>query len=402
MRAHPVVGDSLVAVVLLAIDLAVYLVIAARPGAEAPSGSVAVLLAVALLAPMPFRRRYPVFFAYWVLAVSVPHVAVGLGRISPSAAFLGCVAVYTLVVYVGRRHSAVYTALTFAVSVVQQWIQFRGELLLNTLVMGLAVALCWVLGEFVGARRAYQAEVEARLHLLENERNQATRIAVAEERGRIARELHDVVAHAVSVIVVHADGASYAIRGNPDLAERAVRTISETGRSALEELRRLLAVLRGEDEAGALAEPRVPQPTAADLAELATRMESAGLPVRLDLDSGLDLSELPAGVSLGVYRIVQESLTNSLKHAGPGTRARVRIRRDGDRVRVEVDDDGAGKARPLVSADGPVVAAGPVPGGNGLIGMRERANVYGGTLDAGPAPGGGWQVRAVLPVRLDR
>ncbi|MFC4005332.1 sensor histidine kinase [Prauserella oleivorans] len=395
------VGDSLVAVVLLAIDLCVYIAFALQPDFEVPEWYLALPLALALMAPMPFRRRYPVFFAYWVLVVSVPHVAVGLGRIGLGAGFVGCVAVYTLVVYAGRRQAAIYTALTLTASLVQQFIQFPGAWLLNTIVVWLSLALCWVLGEFVGARRAYQAEVEARLHLLETERHQATRIAVAEERSRIARELHDVVAHAVSVIVVHADGASYAIRGNPELAERAVRTISETGRSALNELRRLLAVLRGEDGSDALGEPRVPQPTAADLAELVARMESAGLPVRLELDGDLDLTELPAGVSLGVYRIVQESLTNSLKHAGAGTRARVRICRDGDRVRVEVDDDGGGKARPLGAADGPVVTA-PVPGGNGLIGMRERANVYGGTLDAGPSPGGGWQVRAVLPVRLDQ
>src|SRR5262249_51333183 len=134
---------------------------------------------------------------------------------------------------------------------------------------GLALALCWVFGEFVGARRAYQAEVEARLHLLETERDQQAKIAVAEERARIARELHDVVAHAVSVIVVQADGAAYAVRSQPELAERAVKTISATGREALTELRRLLGVLRSEQEED---QERTPQPGTRSLSELAERV----------------------------------------------------------------------------------------------------------------------------------
>jgi signal transduction histidine kinase len=191
-------------------------------------------------------------------------------------------------------------------------------------------------------------------------------------------------------MVVQADGASYAIQSDPELAQRAVQTISETGRGALGELRRLLDVLRSDDADG---EPRVPQPDAHALAELADRMRTSGVPVELETD---DLGDLPAGVSLGIYRIVQESLTNTLKHAGRGATAAVRVHRTGDLVEVLVSDDGAGRV--------PQLAGSPhrLPGGNGLIGMRERAHVYGGTLDVGPAPGGGWQVRAALPVRLDK
>nr|WP_106179135.1 sensor histidine kinase [Prauserella shujinwangii] len=387
------VGDSVIAVMLLLIDVAFFLTVGAVPeeaNAEpAPSVGwyVALPVDLAMVLPLVFRRKHPLAVAYALLVLGAVHANLQLGL---SSLVASCIGVYSVVVYVGRKHGAVYLALMIVGSVAQLVVQGRQDWLVNSIVAVLLVAFSWLLGEFVGARRAYQAEVEARLHLLETERDQATRIAVGEERSRIARELHDVVAHAVSVIVVQADGASYAIRSQPDVAERAVRTISETGRSALAELRRLLDVLRDEDGGG---EPRLPQPNAAELAELTERVRAAGLPVRLELDG--DLADLPAGVSLGVYRIVQESLTNTLKHAGKGARAEVRIRRSDDSVHVEVSDDGAGRARALVSTPGAESR-----GGNGLIGMRERANVFGGTMAAGPSPGGGWVVRATLPVRL--
>src|SRR5262249_41740882 len=158
-----------------------------------------------------------------------------------SSLFGACVATYTLIVYVNRRHTLLYVLANLAVLTVQLPLQSNST---TTLVMGAIVAVaslafCWVLGEFVAARRAYQAAVEARLHRLETERDQQAKIAVAAERARIARELHDVVAHAVSVIVVQADGAALTVANQPDLAERAVKTISATGREALTELRRL-------------------------------------------------------------------------------------------------------------------------------------------------------------------
>ncbi|WP_443706203.1 sensor histidine kinase [Qaidamihabitans albus] len=396
MRAHPMVGDSIVAGLLLLIDILFFAINNATEEVPPKPWFVALPVDAALVLPLVFRRRYPLTVAYAVLVVGGVHAGLELGV---SSLIASGISVYSVIVYVGRRQGALYFGLMLAASVVQLGVQNREDWLVSSVVTVLLMALCWLLGEFVGARRAYHAEVEARLHLLETERDQAARIAVGEERGRIARELHDVVAHAVSVIVVQADGASYAIRSNPEIAERAVRTISETGRGALAELRRLLEVLRDEENR---IEPRVPQPNAAALAELADRMRTAGLPVQLDL--GDDLADIPAGVSLGVYRIVQESLTNTLKHAGQGARAHVRVWRSGatdtaetgDTVHVEVSDDGAGRARSLVPTDG----SGPVPGGNGLIGMRERANVFGGTLTAGPDFGGGWRVRASLPVRL--
>jgi signal transduction histidine kinase len=388
MRAHPMAGDTVLAVLLGLVDLLLFVADQFTELPELPPWYVAVPINIAMVTPLVFRRRSPLWSAYVVLVVSIVHATLMLGI--GSAAGLA-MSIYSVVVYAGRRQALVFVGAVIVSSAVQLALEPPDdELVITILFLAFGIALCWTLGEFVGARRAYDVEVEARLHLLETERDQATRIAVAEERGRIARELHDVVAHAVSVMVVQADGASYAIQSDPELAQRAVQTISETGRGALGELRRLLDVLRSDDADG---EPRVPQPDAHALAELADRMRTSGVPVELETD---DLGDLPAGVSLGIYRIVQESLTNTLKHAGRGATAAVRVHRTGDLVEVLVSDDGAGRV--------PQLAGSPhrLPGGNGLIGMRERAHVYGGTLDVGPAPGGGWQVRAALPVRLDK
>ncbi len=389
MRAHPMAGDSVLAVLLGLFDLMLFAAGGLDEVVGLPPWYVAVPVNIAMVLPLVFRRRSPLWSAYTVLVISIVHATLQLGIASVAGLAMS---IYSVVVYAGRRQGLVFVGAVVAASAVQLALD-QTELVISVLFLAFGIALCWTLGEFVGARRAYDVEVEARLHLLETERDQATRIAVAEERGRIARELHDVVAHAVSVMVVQADGASYAIQSNPELAQRALQTISETGRGALGELRRLLDVLRSDDADG---EPRVPQPDAHAVAELADRMRTAGVPVELELG---ELGDLPAGVSLGIYRIVQESLTNTLKHAGRGATASVRVHRTGDLVEVLVSDDGAGRVPQLV----PARRRDPrLPGGNGLIGMRERAHVYGGTLDVGPAPGGGWQVRAALPVRLDK
>jgi len=390
MRAHPMAGDSVLAVLLGLFDLLLFAADGLAEVAELPPWYVAVPVNIAMVAPLVFRRRSPLWSAYVVLVIGAVHATLMLGVSSVAALAMS---VYSVVVYAGRRQGLVFVGAVVVASAVQLALGQDDELVISAVFLAFGIALCWTLGEFVGARRAYDVEVEARLHLLETERDQATRIAVAAERGRIARELHDVVAHAVSVMVVQADGASYAIASNPELAQRALQTISETGRGALGELRRLLDVLRSDEGDG---EPRVPQPDAHALADLAERMRASGVPVELEIG---ELGELPAGVSLGVYRIVQESLTNTLKHAGRGATASVRVHRAGDLVEVLVSDDGAGHVPQLV----PAGRRDPrLPGGNGLIGMRERAHVYGGTLEVGPAPGGGWQVRAALPVRLDK
>ncbi|WP_184676516.1 sensor histidine kinase [Saccharothrix violaceirubra] len=382
MRAHPVFGDSLIAGVLLMGDVPLMI------EADGVPRPVLVLVGLMMIVPVVFRRRYPLASAYVVLAGGAlqlfTHGDLVDGLALRPSDFTLAVTLYTVVAYSGRRQGLIYTA--FLVLGTFVWALWRmgasTEAAFVTLFVFVIFAFSWALGEFVGARRAYHAELEQRLKLLETERDQQARIAVGEERSRIARELHDVVAHAVSVMVVQADGAGYAIRSDPELAAAAVRTISDTGRQALTELRRLLGVLRSEDGSDT---QWAPQPGLEDLSELAENVRAAGLPVRLETYGDLTV---PTGLGLGVYRIVQEALTNTLKHAGSGATAMVRVVRHEDRVEVEVADDGFGTPHDLVS----------VSGGNGLIGMRERAGVLGGMLDAGPNPGGGWRVRAMLPI----
>ena len=386
MKAHPMVGDTLLALLLTIFDLLLLLAGAtAQPNVgPPPAWYIAIPLILGVVAPIVLRRKRPLWAAYLVVVIAIPHswLELGIAGFAASAIML-----YTLVAYVGRKQALLYLAVNIAITGVQSPLQMdrTPDLIINYVFAGLLLAFCWALGEFVGARRAYHSEVEQRLSLLETERDQQAQIAVAAERARIARELHDVVAHAVSVIVVQADGAAYAVHSNPELAERAVQTISATGREALAEMRRLLGVLRGEDGGG----ERTPQPGTQSLAELAERVRAVGLPVRLDIVGNVD--DLPAGVGLGIYRIVQEALTNSIKHAGPGTAASVKVARVWDRVELSISDNGRNKAGALIG----------VSGGNGLIGMRERALMFGGTLEAGPRPGGGWQVTASLPFGND-
>ncbi len=374
------VGDTLIAALVAACDLLLFVVRAVEPQAEPRPHPwyITVPLIIGVVTPIVFRRKYPILAAYLALAISIPH---SLATIGIGSLVAGCIALYTLIAYVNRRVALLYLAVNEVISLVQTPLQQPDNWVIGLIMFNLALAVSWALGEFNGARRAYNAEVERRLRLLETERDQQARIAVAEERARIARELHDVVAHAVSVMVVQADGAAYAVHTQPELAERAVKTISSTGREALTELRRLLGVLRSDQSHG----ERTPQPGTQSLSELAERVRAVGLPVQLDIVGNVD--DLPAGVGLGIYRIVQEALTNSLKHAGHGSSATVRVERTGDRVDLSIMDNGHRAKGALVG----------VSGGNGLIGMRERALVFGGTLEAGPRPAGGWQVVASLP-----
>ncbi|MEV0320706.1 sensor histidine kinase [Streptomyces sp. NPDC050658] len=250
-------------------------------------------------------------------------------------------------------------------------------------------ALAWVLGDSIRTRRAYLAQLEERADRLEKERAAQSKVAVAAERARIARELHDVVAHNVSVMVVQADGAAYVLDTAPEQAKQALETISGTGRQALAEMRRLLGVLRtGEhQESGEY----VPQPDVEQLDELIEQVRTAGLPVDFKVEG--TPRPLPSGVELTAYRIVQEALTNTRKHGGANTGASVRLVYFDDGLGLLVEDDGKGAPHELYEdggADG---------SGHGLIGMRERVGMVGGTLDAGPRPGGGFRISALLPLK---
>ncbi len=250
--------------------------------------------------------------------------------------------------------------------------------------------LCWVLGRLTRIRRAYYVQLEDRAARLERERDAQAKIAVAAERARIARELHDVVAHNVSVMIVQADGASFVMDSSPEQAKQALATIAGTGRQALEEMRRLLGLLRSADSGGEY----VPQPGVEQLPDLLDQVRNAGLPVAFEVEG--EPRELPRGVELTAYRIVQEALTNARKHGGPQAAARVRIRFDDRGVDVLIEDDGRGATAQL-ARDG-----GQDGFGHGLIGMRERVGMVGGTLDVGPGVNGGFRIDARLPLKPTR
>jgi signal transduction histidine kinase len=263
------------------------------------------------------------------------------------------------------------------------------EDVLFVLFMMVPFALAWVLGDSLRTRRAYYAELVARNRRLEKEREAQAKVAVAAERARIARELHDVVAHNVSVMVVQADGAAYVMDVAPEQAKEALQTISGTGRQALAEMRRLLGVLRtGEPQE---SEDYVPQPDVEQIEVLVEQVRAAGLDVDFQVEGAP--RKLPSGVELTAYRIVQEALTNTRKHGGPTARASVRLVYFDDGLGLLVEDDGRGSAHELYE-DGGVDGA-----GHGLIGMRERIGMVGGTLDAGPRPGGGFRISALLPLK---
>jgi signal transduction histidine kinase len=240
--------------------------------------------------------------------------------------------------------------------------------------------VAWVLGDRTRTRRAYLAQLEDRALGLEHEQEERVRRAAEEERNRIARELHDVVAHNVSVIAVQAGAARLTSEDPSEPAAEALRLIERTARSTLAELRALLGILRKDD--GEIAR-RAPQPTLAELGSLVNRAREAGLHVDVRTEGALD--RLPAAVDLSAYRIVQEALTNVMKYA-PGAAVHLAVRRTEREIGIVVVDDGPG-------------ASPESQGGRGLIGMRERASLVGGRLDVGPALGGGFRVEARLPAQ---
>jgi signal transduction histidine kinase len=252
----------------------------------------------------------------------------------------------------------------------------------------LILTAVWVFGDSRRTRREQVEMIEERAVRAERERDEQARLAVREERTRIAREMHDIVAHSVSVMVVQAGAARRLVERDPPAAAEAAGQVEATGRDALREMRRAVGVLRADGEGdvtGASAPPAAlePQPALSDVPGLVAGYRDAGLDVRLRTDG--EPRPLASGVELAAFRIVQEALTNTIKHAGPA-RAEVRIAYGPDALTVVVADDGRGAGFE------------PGPGGHGIAGMRERVTVYDGDLDAGPHPGGGFRVRARLPL----
>ena len=372
--------------VLLAVSLGIVSIFVATRVAEAEGAAVqlgAVALLVLQSAALTVRRRWPMAVYSIVGFTTVAYAWLGYPE---SVGGLGVlIAIYTVAAHV-PTHEAVVAAGVYVVGMALSLIGFSRDsglsldvLLADFLVNLLALVLAFTVGVTIRTRRAYVASLEARAELLEREREDNARLAVALERGRIAREMHDVVAHNVSVVVVQAAAAERLVETDPERARRAMRDVAATGRQALTEMRRLLGVLRDDAPADDLG----PQPGVAELQALADTVEDAGMQVELSIQG--EERPLPASAALSVYRIVQEALTNSLRHAGPA-RARVILRYLPDALEVQVSDNGSGAAAPPGAH-----------GGHGLIGMRERVALFGGELTAGPRPEGGYAVVARIP-----
>jgi len=326
------------------------------------------------------RRKHPlpsalaVFLTFPVLAVLGPSYVLFYGQ----AVMIG-VALYAVARYAPPREAVVGVLagalLLVGADLTVPELQSPGEIVFHWAVAILLVAAAYNLRRM--ARRA--AESQRRAVAAEVAAAERALAAVVDERARIARELHDIVAHAVSTIVVQAGAAEQVVEDDPEVARRSLATIRATGSSALAEMRRLVAVLRDDETVG----PLEPQPGLAALGQLVESMRSSGLEVEL-AQTG-EVRPLPAGVDLAAYRIVQEGLTNVRRHSAAGC-AEVAVAFSEDRLRVEVHDVG------------PPVQAPPEPGGHGLVGIRERVALYGGSVTAGPDGQGGFRLRALLEV----
>jgi len=347
--------------------------------------------------PLLWRRRHPESVLATLAAAFAVVALFGSGVPGPGGLLFG---VGSAALYGDRRVRLLagvtaLGALAMAFSVVAVFGVARPLGHLAATAFGAGVA--WVVGDRTRTRRAYLAQLEERAARLERDRADHAHRAAEAERNRIARELHDVVAHNVSVIAVQAGAARMASSADPELATQTLGLIERTARSTLAELRALLGILRRVDGERAVAR-LAPQPTLAQLDALIDRAREAGL--RLQARVRGDLGGLPATVDLSAYRIVQEALTNVLKHA-PGAHVHLLIRRTDRAIDVVVVDDGPGvPLAPGRSRDRSPSQSGA--GGQGLIGMRERAVLIGGRLRAGPALGGGFRVHAQLPVVAER
>ena len=338
------------------------------PGVREPDLLAAAILVVATL-PLYERRRRPVASAVVVGAAAIAFAA--LQRPATETLLPLVVSAYSVAAYQARSTGQTLAILALVVASAISWTDGNANWVEMASSAFFTVGLPFAIGRIVWNRR----------RRIDREREVAARDAVALERSRIARELHDVVAHSMSVMVVQAGAAKAVLRRDPDETERALSAIEESGRAGLAEMRRLLSA------EGDVAPALAPQPGLDRLDELLARMRATGLAVELVVEG--DVRPLPAGVDLSAYRIVQEALTNALKHGGDGVHARVLLRYGDDAIDVEVTDDGRG---PSSGTDG---------SGRGLIGMRERVAFLGGEFRTGARPAGGFLVHARLPVAAE-
>ena len=376
------VPDGVLALVLMGLGFAAMTVSGESLDPYEAATPLTALLVVAQTLPVAVRRLWTLPALVVVSAALTAHFA--LGYLPSSGVLAALVMTYTAASRLdGRRKLA--AGLVVAAAFVTAFAVDREELNPSNVVGNAAVfAGGWAMGAYVRSRQREAAALRDRTARLERERELLAREAVAEERARIARELHDVVAHSVSVMTVQAGAARRVMATDPGGAAQALGAVEATGREALVELRRLLGVLRQDDQA---TDALRPQPSVADLPRLIRDAEGAGLRVERVVEG--HVRPLPPGVDLSAFRIVQEALTNARKHGGPAAAARVVVRYGDEDLEVEVTDDGRGASAP------------PGDGGHGLVGMRERVGLFGGELAVGPADGGGWRVWARLPIGAD-
>jgi signal transduction histidine kinase len=351
--------------------------------ADRPPGSPALLTITALAAVLPVaaRRRFPLAVTAVVTAAVIGQSLVTGGAPPTFASFIAVmICVYTLVRESSGRGMAAGIALVAVAVTTTAALQPRSvpiqpfDVVYPLVYFGLAGGL----GAFVRQRSLRLSAVEDRAAVLEGALEREAELAAAEERARIARELHDVVAHGLSLMVVQAEAAEEMLTRSPESAAVPLHRVQETGRQALAEMRRLLGVLRTTDG----EQPStVPQPSLRRIPELVREAAGVGLPVTLLVHG--DPVDLAPGRELAAFRIVQEALTNVRRHAGAAS-ACVELTWSPTALRIEVTDDGRGRTGAHT--------------GHGLVGMRERATLYGGSLEVGPAPAGGFRVTAVLPV----
>jgi signal transduction histidine kinase len=357
----------------------------ARPGSGAPTTTLWFCLpAIAVLvSPLFLRRRFPFAApaAYWVLAVAVTYVDWGVTTFPISLFLAGMASAFLL----GNLRNALQAGLGLSIPIVGSAIvvsMIPGHSTAQMIFIPLQFAISWLAGFAVRESSENAEAAEQRAQAAERERDFATRVAVAEERARIARELHDIVAHAVSVMVLQVGAVRHKLPEEQAEDREALNDVERAGRTALTEMRRLLAAMRREGEEAALG----PQPGLDALDLLLAEIGRAGLPVQLHVDG--EPFPLPRGIELSAYRIVQEALTNALKHAQAST-ADVTLRYGPRALQLEIRDDGVGSS----TTDGL---------GHGLVGIRERVKIYGGEMSTETSNGGGFVLSTRLPLDRER
>ncbi|HLS03657.1 MAG TPA: sensor histidine kinase [Actinomycetales bacterium] len=338
-----------------------------------------------MFAPLPWRRTRPVISGVLIHGFAFLHWLAGMGVVFP-ADFAVLVAIYSVAghgpVIASRLSlaSGLLGSMLVGLGIARMDVNFGTAFAFAFSTAALVLA-AWAMGTMRAARRERWEAIANRAVQLERDSVQQRRLTIAAERARIAREMHDVVAHSLSIIIAQADGGRYAAESKPELAAESLETIAETGRAALADMRKILGVLRSDNSED---DSTAPQPSLGDIRALIEQSKSAGMRISF-VETGRSVP-LPAGAEMVLYRVCQESLTNVRKHAGPDPNVTIALNWEATSVRLVIKDDGRGAA----------AASDTV--GHGLLGIRERAGILGAIVTMGPRPGGGFQIEFELPL----